>query len=203
MNANDSYFTLHKSYEGLYKEKGSKFLAFALPCDNEEKAKEILQQFRKEHHTAVHVCFAWRFGLNAPYLDRYSDDGEPANSAGKPIFGQIIAFDLTNVLVAVVRYYGGTKLGVGGLINAYKSAVKDALDKAKIVEEFVQIEFESNYEYENTGSMMSIIEKLDGKIIDQKFEIRPYIRFSIRKSYEKQLHQLLKEYHELNLKKLT
>ena len=124
------YRTIQITGEGIYKEKGSKFNGYAYPVQSVDAVKEHLDRLRKENPGCVHVCYAYCIGSRKEEY-RYSDDGEPSNSAGAPIFGQIKSFDLTNVLVAVVRYYGGTNLGVGGLINAYRTAAKEAFEKAK------------------------------------------------------------------------
>lgn len=144
--------------EGLYKEKGSKFLSFAIPCANTTDAKNHIDSFWKKHPNAVHVCYAWRFGYNN-FEDKYSDDGEPSGTAGRPIFGQILSFDLTNVLIVVVRYYGGVNLGTGGLIQAYKTAAQDALNKAEIIETEPVSEVEISFTFEHTGIMMRLIDK--------------------------------------------
>lgn len=180
-NAEDAYQTISEISEGFYKEKGSKFLAFAIPCNSITAAKEHIENFRKEHHNACHVCFAWRFGTES-YSDRYSDDGEPNNSAGKPIFGQIISYEVTNVLVAVVRYYGGTNLGVGGLITAYKTAAKAAFEKATIRTKYITTSFELTHNYEDTGVVMSTLNKLGANITGQEFENnRPNIQFYVNR----------------------
>lgn len=153
----------------MYKEKGSKFLAFAIPIENTNDAKEHIQQLRDQHPKAVHVCFAWRIGVDQ-FEDRYSDDGEPNNSAGKPIFGQILAAEITNVLVAVVRYYGGTKLGVGGLITAYKTAAKEAIENGLIVEKQETIRAFIKFNPNQTGSLMSLLNSLNIEIESHGFE---------------------------------
>jgi uncharacterized YigZ family protein len=153
-----TFKTIAQPSEGLYKEKGSKFLAFALPIETEEQVKAFIAQKRKEHHQAVHVCSAFRIGADHQ-LFRASDDGEPSNSAGPPILGQIQAFDLTNILIAVVRYYGGTNLGVGGLISAYRSAAKEALMAAEIVEREESIIYEFTCSYAQMPSVMTFLKK--------------------------------------------
>lgn len=162
--------TVKKVGEGLYKEKGSKFLGFAFPCSSEEEAKNKLIQLRKEHHLAVHVCYAFRFGGDKKQF-RASDDGEPSNSAGPPILGQIQSFDLTNVLVAVVRYYGGTNLGVGGLINAYRTAAKKAIENSEIINDEEQIKIQVSFTYENLPKVMKLIKShnciISEQLIDQ------------------------------------
>jgi uncharacterized YigZ family protein len=127
-----TYRTIKQLSTGIYKEKGSKFIGYAVACYSEEEAKQFLEQWRKEHHQARHVCYAYRLGRKKDKF-RANDDGEPANSAGAPILGQIQSFDLTNVLIGVVRYFGGTKLGVGGLIQAYRTAALEAINAGEIV----------------------------------------------------------------------
>jgi uncharacterized YigZ family protein len=170
--------TILQTSEGFYKEKGSKFLAFAVPCKTEEEAKIYLHQWRKEHHQAVHVCYAFRFGSDKK-LFRASDDGEPSNSAGPPILGQIQSFDLTNILVAVVRYYGGTNLGVGGLINAYRTASKEALEQAEIVELEDEQEITISFTYEQMPQVMKIVKSQLCKIITQSFEVACVLKVSL------------------------
>lgn len=171
-----SYLTIANTSEGFYKEKGSKFLAFAHPCTNEIDAKKIINDLRKEHFQAVHVCSAFRFGSDKKKF-RSSDDGEPSNSAGPPILGQILSFDLTNVMIAVVRYYGGTNLGVGGLINAYKTAAKEALENATIIEQEDQFLIELQFEYPLMPVVMSIMKQANCKIIQQQFELSCVLKF--------------------------
>lgn len=192
MKGSDQYFTIQRVSEGLYKEKGSRFLAFAYPCSSSDTAKNIIDQLRKEHHQAVHVCFAWRFGTSEPYQDRFSDDGEPSNSAGKPIHGQLIAKDVTNVVIAVVRYYGGTKLGVGGLINAYRTAAADALEQALLIESYITSPLVVRHPFELTGEVMRIVNQSGAAILSQGFENdRPTLNCEIRQS---NLDQLLLEF---------
>lgn len=189
MSAKDSYLYLKEASEGFYKEKGSKFFGHAIPCDNEEDAKDIINEFRKRNPNACHVCFAWRFGTDeTKYLERFSDDGEPSNSAGKPIFGQIQSFDVTNVLLAVVRVYGGTNLGVGGLMTAYKTAVKQALEKAHIIKDYICDFYIVTFAYDITGAAMEILRKGNGNIIEQGYEgSLATVTFKIRRSESKQL----------------
>lgn len=181
--------TVKKVGEGLYKEKGSKFLGFAFPCSSEEEAKNKLIDLRKEHHLAVHVCYAFRFGSDKK-LYRASDDGEPSNSAGPPILGQIQSFDLTNVLVAVVRYYGGTNLGVGGLINAYRTAAKEALENAEIIEDEERIEIQVSFSYEYLPQVMKLIKSQNCKILEQLIDQDCSLKISLQVSNHLLLIQL-------------
>lgn len=159
-------------------------MGFAYPISTEDEAKHHIQNLRDLHPKAVHVCFAWRIGIHN-YSDRYSDDGEPNNSAGKPIFGQILAYELTNVCVAVVRYYGGTKLGVGGLINAYKTAAKECFESARIIEKFEEQLISITFHPEHTGELMSRLNKLGANIEHHGFENDLHsVRLRIRKSNE-------------------
>jgi uncharacterized YigZ family protein len=141
------YRTIKTNSEGLYKEKGSKFIAYAFVCSSEIEAKELLLNLKKVHNQARHFCYAYRFGFKGEVF-RANDDGEPNNSAGTPILGQLQSFELTNVLLVVVRYFGGTKLGVGGLVNAYKSAAKDAIENSELITKQVMnyVKIEANYE---------------------------------------------------------
>lgn len=161
-----TYKTLANSSAGFYKEKGSKFLAFAVPVTSEAEVKAFIAQKRKEHHQAVHVCSAFRLGADHK-LYRSSDDGEPSNSAGPPILGQIQAFELTNVLIAVVRYYGGTNLGVGGLISAYRTAAKEALEAAVIIEKEEEIDLDISFAYEKMHLVMDLLKREKVQIKDQ------------------------------------
>ncbi|MFT4603161.1 MAG: putative YigZ family protein [Arenicella sp.] len=171
----------------LYKEKGSKFLGHAIPVSSSQEAKIKIQELRDSHPKAVHVCFAWRFG-SSKFEDRFSDDGEPNNSAGKPIFGQIIKAELSNILIAVVRYYGGTNLGVGGLISAYKTAAEEAINAGEIIERHEEVELIIRFSAEDTGAVMANINRSTAKVIthsaDQKSH---FIQIKIRKSLSQEL----------------
>jgi uncharacterized YigZ family protein len=187
----DTYRIIKNQTEGFYKEKGSKFFAHAIPCDNETDAKAYINEFRKRNPNACHVCFAWRFGKDKnKYLERFSDDGEPSNSAGKPIFGQIIAYDVTNVLIAVVRIYGGTNLGVGGLINAYKTSAKSALEKADISTQSICNYYLLKFYQSETGKAYEIVRKLKLDITNTSYD---GIEFKVEQSRSKQVEQQLEK----------
>ena len=182
--------TVKKVGEGLYKEKGSKFLGFAFPCSSEEEAKNKLINLRKEHHLAVHFCYAFRFGADKKVF-RASDDGEPSNSAGPPILGQIKSFDLTNVLVAVVRYYGGTNLGVGGLINAYRTAAKEAIENSEIIADEERVEIQIYFSFEFLPQVMKLIKSHNSsKILEQLINQNCSLKLSLQVSNELLLNQL-------------
>ncbi len=170
MDIQTTYKTVKQQSEGLYKEKGSKFIAYAVSCYTEEEAKEYLEKWRKEHYQSRHVCWAYRFGLDKKQF-RANDDGEPSNSAGAPILGQIQSFDLTNVLIGVVRYFGGVKLGVGGLIHAYREAASDALQQAKIIEIEVFHHIRATFNYETMPEVMNWLKRMNIEYSNQQFEL--------------------------------
>lgn len=201
MSAASSYRIVKSITEGLYREKGSKFLAFAIPCDNAADAKKHLDELWKKHPGAVHVCYAWRFG-KSKFDDRFSDDGEPSGSAGKPIFGQIISFDLTNILIAVVRYYGGTNLGVGGLMQAYKAASKDALDKAFIEEKDLCDYYKITFSFDLTGDVMNLLQRRNVQIKSQEFsETGSTVHFAVSQKLSAFLPKDFEPLHQLHLEK--
>jgi uncharacterized YigZ family protein len=176
-----TYKTIAHPSEGFYKEKGSKFLAFAVPLTTEDQIKAFIAQKRKEHHQAVHVCSAFRLGADHK-LFRASDDGEPSNSAGPPILGQIQAYGLTDVLIAVVRYYGGTNLGVGGLISAYRTAAKDALENAQIVEKEEMESYAFSCSYAQMPSVMSFLKKERIEITSTQMDLNCQFELLLKKS---------------------
>ncbi len=165
----DSFLTIAKYSEGLYKEKGSKFLAFACPVSSEEEIKARLDELRKKYYDARHYCYAYIYGNGYEHF-RANDDGEPNHSAGDPILGQIKSKELTNVLVVVIRYFGGTKLGVSGLINAYKTAAAKALNANKIIECAITKSFRFVFPYDEMNEVMKLVKDLGLKITNQGFE---------------------------------
>lgn len=186
--AEDTYHTISKVTESLYKEKGSKFIGLAYPVQSEEEVKEVLDALRKKYYDARHHCFAYILG---PHTERYraNDDGEPNHSAGDPILGQIKSMELTNTLVVVIRYFGGTKLGVGGLIHAYKTAAADALAGNEVKEEVVREKLALRYDYESTNEVMRLIKEFDLEILHQEFTADCYMEVAVRQS----LHEPLLE----------
>lgn len=178
----ETFKTIEQPSEGLYKDKGSKFLAFAYPVTTEDEAKMRLEALHKEHHAARHHCWAYKLG-NEGERFRCSDDGEPSNSAGKPILGQLEAFGVTNVVVVVVRYFGGILLGVGGLMQAYKEATKDALQQAKIVEKVVMAYFTLNFTYEQNSAVMNVLKRYKCEILSQTFDEACAFRCAVAKSF--------------------
>jgi uncharacterized YigZ family protein len=177
----DTYQTIVSTTRGVYKEKGSKFIAHAFPVFSETEVKEKLSELRKEYHDARHHCYAYCLGPERSAW-RVNDDGEPSGTAGKPIYGQILSSGLTNLLIVVVRYFGGIKLGIPGLINAYRSAAREAIDQAVIVKRTVEETYETCFEYPVMNEVMKILKEENAGIVDQVFENDCRIRFSIRRS---------------------
>lgn len=185
-----SFKTLSGPTEGIYREKGSKFLAFAFPVADEASAREKLAGLKKKYFEASHHCFAYVLGPDKDKT-RAHDDGEPGHSAGDPILGQIRSLDLTNVLVVVVRYFGGTKLGVGGLVNAYKAAAADALSRAELIEEDVLTCFSLDYDYAATPDVMRMVKEFDLGVRQQRFEDRGTLEVACKlKEREKFLERI-------------
>ena len=178
INSEKLFLTIQNIGHSIYKEKGSKFLGQAIACTNEKEAKNIIKDLRKQNPGCVHVCYAYRFGSDKKQY-KYSDDGEPSNSAGAPIFGQIKSFDLTNVLITVVRYYGGTNLGVGGLIQAYKIASKQAVENTEIVSDEDRKNITICFSYDNLHLVMNAIKSSNCQIIEKSLEANCQIQLSI------------------------
>jgi uncharacterized YigZ family protein len=194
----DTYLTIEKPAEAIFKDKGSKFLAFAYPVENDQQIKEILSQLKKENHTANHHCYAYRLGADKMNF-RANDDGEPNNTAGKPILGQIQSNDLTNVLIVVVRYFGGTLLGVSGLINAYKNSAADVIKVSTIIEKQILFNYTIQFYFEHLNDVMKLLKQLDCKITSQQFDNNCEIGFSIRKANSEQCEEKLKKIEGLKL----
>ncbi len=168
MDTTDTYLTISDDSEGLYKERGSKFMSFAFPVSNEDEVKEKLEFLRKKFYDARHHCYAYVLGKDK-VIFRANDDGEPNHSAGDPILGQIRSNQLTNVLIVVVRYFGGVKLGVGGLISAYRSAAAEAISNNVIVEAIVKERIKLQFDYLSMNNVMKTIKDYDLEIINQQF----------------------------------
>lgn len=176
----DTYRTIDAPSEGVYKEKGSKFIALAFPVYSEDEVKEVLTDLRKQYYDARHHCYAYSLGADKSRY-RANDDGEPNHSAGDPILGQIRSFDLSNVLVVVVRYFGGTKLGVSGLIHAYKTATAEALSLATIVERHETALLQVHFTYPQMNDVMSLVKEYDLIVKAQQFELDCNMTLEIRK----------------------
>ena len=182
----DNYKTIKSSSEGTYKEKGSRFLAFAFPVVNQEEIKPIIEGIRKEYHDARHHCYAYMIGRDR-IIWRINDDGEPSGTAGRPILGQINSFRLTNILIVVSRYFGGTLLGVSGLINAYKTAAAEAIKNAEIVERTLHEYYDIDFPYTSVNDVMKILKEEDAGQSGQTFELECSIIINVRVSAREKL----------------
>ncbi|MBO0341246.1 MAG: YigZ family protein [Bacteroidota bacterium] len=198
----DVYRTVTKtSPEILYKDRKSKFYAQIHPIASEDDVKPIVEELRKKYHTANHVCYAWQLGTENPVY-RANDDGEPNNSAGMPIYGQIQSFDVTNVLITVTRIFGGTKLGVGGLIQAYKTAAQLALESAKIVKKTIKAKFRLQFGYPEMDKVMRIIKQKNLNIISQKMELDCELVISVRMTESEETLQIFDEMQHVEISQL-
>lgn len=202
MTEKDTYKTIDKPSESvLFKDKNSKFFGYAIPVLNEDEVKLNLDKLKKEHHSARHWCYAYQLGTeNITY--RSNDDGEPNNSAGLPIYGQIQSFQVTNILIVVIRYFGGVKLGVGGLINAYKTTAQLALETSEIIEKTININYLISFDYKNMNTVMRIIKERNLNIINQKLELNCQITISVRKKEAKSVFEIFNRLFEIDIETL-
>ncbi|WP_027878738.1 MULTISPECIES: IMPACT family protein [Mesoflavibacter] len=201
---NDTYKTIVKpNDEVLFKDKNSKFFGYAFPVKNEDEVKAHIENLKKQHHSARHWCYAYQIGFEEPNLIyRANDDGEPNNSAGMPIYGQIQSFEVTNVLIVVVRYFGGVKLGVGGLINAYKTTAQMALETCKIVTKTINVDFVITFDYKNMNKVMRVIKEKNLNITNQKLELDCQITISVRKKDASTIASIFENIYEVEIKEL-
>jgi uncharacterized YigZ family protein len=198
----DTYKTIKSSKgEILFKDKGSKFFGYIFPVSDEEEIKNAIENLKKVHHSARHWCYAWRLGIENIRF-RANDDGEPNNSAGQPILGQLLSYDVTNVLLVVVRYFGGTKLGVGGLINAYKTTAKLTLEECKILEKTIDVHFQLVFDYINMDKIMRIVKENKLKILHQKMELNCDFLIPVRKKNASKIKQLFLDLRCLKIKEI-
>ncbi|MGL4852874.1 MAG: IMPACT family protein [Phocaeicola sp.] len=181
MQANDTYKTLTTLSEAIYTEKRSKFIAIALPVRTIEEVKAYVEQYQKKYYDARHVCYAYMLGADRKEF-RSNDNGEPSGTAGKPILGQINSHELTDVLVLVVRYFGGIKLGTSGLIVAYKAAAHEALLQAEVIEKTVDEEVTLSFEYPFMNDVMRIVKEEEPEIVSQSYDMDCYMTLRIRQS---------------------
>lgn len=197
----DFYKTISKpTEETLYKAKGSKFFGYAFPVLSEDEVKEFLSTIKKQHHSARHVCYAYQLGEETIRF-RANDDGEPSNSAGMPIYGQIQSFDVTNVLVVSVRYFGGVKLGVGGLISAYKTSAQLALQNALIVEKTIDVKFLLKFGYDLINSVQRIIKEKNIKVEKQELLLDCSYEIAIRKKESESIFKLFNNLYKVSIKR--
>ena len=199
---NDTYKTIGKpSEEILFKEKNSKFYGYAFPVTSEEEIKNHLDSLRKQHHGAVHFCYAFQLGTDKIQY-RANDDGEPSNSAGMPIYGQIQSFGITNVLVVVVRFFGGVKLGVGGLISAYRTAAQMALEESQIIEKTIDVSFEISFDYKNMNKVMRVIKEKNLEIVSQEMNESCKILIATRKKNAEMIFDIFSNLFEVGIKEI-
>ncbi len=188
----DIYKTIETIAEGIYKEKGSRFISFAYPVMNEDEIKSIVAAIKEKYYDARHHCYAWRLGADKLRF-RANDDGEPSSTAGKPILGQIVSHDLTNILIVVIRYFGGIKLGVSGLIHAYRESTIDALSNAVIVEKTVNEQLRIHFSYLVMNDVMKIIKEINPVVIERNFELECDMLLEIRQKDVPSLHFRLEQ----------
>ncbi len=197
---NDTYKTITSpSEEILFKEKNSKFYGYAFPVTSEEEIKNHLEILRKQHYGAVHFCYAFQIGTEKIQF-RANDDGEPSNTAGAPIYGQIQSFELTNILIVVVRFFGGIKLGVGGLIAAYRASAQMALEVSEIIEKTIDIHYIISFDYKNMNKVMRVIKEKNLEIISQKMNESCEIKIATRKKNAKMIFDIFNSIFEIEVK---
>lgn len=197
---NDTYKTIATSSEEiLFKEKNSKFFGYAFPVTSEEEIKNHLDILRKQHYGAVHFCYAFQIGTDKIQY-RANDDGEPSNTAGAPIYGQIQSFGLTNILVVVVRFFGGIKLGVGGLISAYRTSAQMALEASEIIEKTINIHYIVSFDYKNMNKVMRVIKEKNLEIISQNMNESCEIEIATRKKNAEQIVDIFNNLFEIDIK---
>jgi uncharacterized YigZ family protein len=196
--SNDTYKTIQAESKGIFKDRGSKFLAFAFPVKSEDEIKNHLQFLRKEFHDARHQCYAYRLGVE-DQLYRTYDDGEPSGTAGKPIYGQILSQELTNILIVVVRYFGGTLLGTTGLIHAYRTAAKECLANSLIIYQLLEYKMKLLFRYEEMNSVMRVLKEEAVIVSEQKFDSECSLSISVGKSRVAALYERLNKLNHVTL----
>ncbi|AIJ37260.1 hypothetical protein FPG101_03685 [Flavobacterium psychrophilum FPG101] len=203
MEIQDTYFTINKpATEVLFKEKNSKFFGYTFPITSEEDVKRHIENLKKQHFSARHWCYAYQIGTDKIQY-RANDDGEPNNSAGMPIYGQIQSYNVTNILVVVVRYFGSIKLGVGGLITAYKTTAQMALDESEIIEKTINIHFVVGFDYKNMNKVMRVIKEKNITIVSQKMEESCQIEIASRKKNASSIFDIFDQIFEVEIKEVN
>jgi uncharacterized YigZ family protein len=202
MSEPDHFQTIEKTSFAEYKDRGSRFIAYAYPVQTVEEFKNLLQQLKKEHPKAVHHCFAWRIGWDGN-LFRVSDDGEPGGTAGRPILGQVDSKQLTNTAVIVVRYFGGTLLGVPGLIQAYKSVTAMVLQLTPIVQRPIEVLYELQFDYTQMNAVMNLVKQFGCSVAGQEMQLFCLLRIGIPKARLAEVLYKLKDFHPMDVKQVT
>jgi uncharacterized YigZ family protein len=201
MEPTDTYKTISKPVSDiLLKERKSKFYGYAFPITDDAEVKPLIDELRKVYPTANHICYAWQLGVEN-YSYRANDDGEPNNSAGMPIYGQIQSFNVTNILIAVVRIFGGTKLGVGGLISAYKRTAQLTLENSRIIEKIIKEELTLRFEYAEMDTIMRFIKKNQLDLVSQELHMNCKIIIAVRRKELKRIQKELASYHKITVSK--
>jgi len=195
----DTYKEVKTHTTGIYKEKGSKFIAYAYPVYSEEQVKEKLEEVKKLEHSARHHCYAYVLHADKS-AQRVNDDGEPSSTAGKPILGRILSNDLTNILIVVVRYFGGVKLGAPGLIRSYKTATADAISKATIIIKTIKEHYEVRFKYPQMNDVMRLVKEFDLEVVDTDFQTECKLIFAVAKSKTDSTINAFKKNHEITIK---
>lgn len=200
--AADTYKTIDSpGRKTLFKDKGSKFYGYAFPVKSEKDIEKVLEELQEKHHKARHHCYAWQLGKKYEHY-RANDDGEPSNSAGMPIYGQLQAFSVTNVLVVSVRYFGGTKLGVGGLITAYKTSAKLALEASKIKTKTIDSTFKISFDYPQMSDVMAVVNRESLNVVNQILEIDCQLFISIRKKEARRIYKLFDKIYKVQIEEV-
>ena len=197
---NDKYKEIQNKTTGIYKEKGSKFIAYAYPVYSEEEVKEKLEEVKKLEYAARHHCYAYILNPDKS-AQRANDDGEPSSTAGKPILGQLLSNDLTNTLIIVVRYFGGVKLGVPGLIRSYKTAAADAIANTTIITKTIKEQYEVSFKYPQMNDVMRLVKEYDLEVVNTDFQIDCKLIFAVGKSKAISIVDTFKKNHELRIEK--
>lgn len=199
MQEKDTYKTIElPSEEVLYKEKNSKFFGYCFPVRSEDEVKSILDEIKKTHYSARHWCYAFQIGTEQIHY-RANDDGEPSGSAGLPIYGQIQSFEVTNILVVVVRYFGGVKLGVGGLVTAYKETAKMALENSEIIEKTIDKHYLIKFGYKDMNRVMRVIKEKNLNVVGQKLELDCQIEIAVRKKDSQMVFEIFEVMYEVEI----
>lgn len=197
----DKYKEIKSATTGVYKEKGSKFIAYSFPVHSEENVKEKLEEVKKLEHSARHHCYAYILKPDKS-AQRANDDGEPSSTAGKPILGQILSNDLTNILIVVVRYFGGVKLGVPGLIRSYKTAALDAISNSEIITKIIKEQFAVSFKYPQMNDVMRLVKEYNLEVVNTDFQIECNLIFVVAKSKSEEVVKTFKKNYELTIKYL-
>ena len=197
----DKYKEIKSATTGCYKEKGSKFISYSFPVHSEENVKEKLEEVKRLEHSARHHCYAYILNPDKS-AQRANDDGEPSSTAGKPILGQILSNDLTNILIVVVRYFGGVKLGVPGLIRSYKNAALDAISNSEIITKIIKEQFAVGFKYPQMNDVMRLVKEYNLEVVNTDFQIECNLIFAVAKSKSEKVVETFKKNHELTIKYL-